>query len=43
MMCLRKELSKSQKGEIIVAKKLRHTNIRIFTVVDYSCSSVQCI
>ena len=40
-MCLRKELSKSQRESIIVAKKLGNTDSRISAVVSCSISSVQ--
>ena len=40
-MCLGKELSESQKGGIIAAKKLGHTNARISAVVGCSPSSVR--
>ena len=41
IMCLRKELSNVQKGGIIAAKKLGHSNSRISAVVGCSRSSVR--
>ena len=40
-MCLGKELTQSQKGGIIAAKKLGHSNSRISTVIGCSCSSIR--
>ena len=40
-MCLGKEPSESQKGEIIAAKRLGHTNSAISKVIGCSCSSVR--
>ncbi|CAG8571323.1 4953_t:CDS:1, partial [Funneliformis mosseae] len=40
-MCLRKELSNVQKGGIIAAKKLGHSNSRISAVVGCSHSFVR--
>ena len=39
-MCCEKELTEIQRGGIIVAKKLGHTNSRISAAVDCSRSSV---
>ncbi|CAG8565368.1 2474_t:CDS:2 [Funneliformis mosseae] len=40
-MCLEKELSKSQRESIIVAKKLDNTDSRISAVINYSISSFE--
>jgi len=39
-MCCEKELTEIQRGGIIAAKKLGHTNSRISAAVSYSRSSV---